>query len=204
MIHRNVRNSANYRRLRLAPYKINTNGTRLSVGTARMSRSQATLADEDKASDVVMPEAFQYEELRAAHALDDVRTLSPDTPTFPSPFAQALQAENHSLAQAFQGQNHSPPASVFVALQQHQYHTEDLPMVLSSRNTSPSPMSEFDIEGDSSESAEMMASLTERVQELSDSLQGLLESLARKEDEQPTRVMEIKVDGSTLCSIAFK
>ena len=57
---------------------------------------------------------------------------------------------------------------------------------------------------ESDDLAETMAALTERVQELSDSLQGLLEFLASNEDEQPTRVMEIKIDGSTLCSIAFK
>ena len=57
---------------------------------------------------------------------------------------------------------------------------------------------------ESDDLAETMASLMERVQQLSDSLQGLLESLARNEDAQPTRVMEIKIDGSTLCSIAFK
>ena len=56
MIHSHIRNSASYRRLRLAPYQINMNGTRLSVATARMSRSRATGADEDKATDVVMPE----------------------------------------------------------------------------------------------------------------------------------------------------
>ncbi|EDR13094.1 uncharacterized protein LACBIDRAFT_308550 [Laccaria bicolor S238N-H82] len=221
MIHRHVR-SAIHRRLRLAPYQLNLHGTSLSVATARMSR--ATVADEDKASDVVMPEVLQDDELRAAQALVDLRSSvtqleSPDTPTIPSPFAEAFQAQNHGslspdtptipspFAQAFHTQDYSPPTSVFVGLHQHQYHTEDLPMVLSSRNTSPSPMSEFDIEGDSSESdnlAETMASLTERVQELSDSLQGLIECLARNEDEQPSRVMEIKIDGSTLCSIAFK
>jgi len=52
--------------------------------------------------------------------------------------------------------------------------------------------------------AETIASLTEQVQELSGCLEGLLESLACNEDKQRTRVMEIKIDGSTLCSIAFK
>lgn len=40
-------------------------------------------------------------------------TLSPDTPTIPSGFAEAPQAEYHS-----------PPTSVFDGLQQYQYHTE--------------------------------------------------------------------------------
>jgi len=59
---------------------------------------------------------LQDEELRAVHALCDLSfpgssvTLSSDTPTIPSGFAEV--------------ENHSPPTSAFDGMQQHQYRTE--------------------------------------------------------------------------------